>query len=240
MPDKSSLTPLQSVVKGDEFITSLTEVFDTGAPDVASPNHIGDMSTIEPRHVHVVDVSATFLTTDQCEEAFLSDSTSTITDIHLTRRQSEHLPEQTIKASDFSATLSDDSTSFKTSSSTALVFPDDGVEKSVESFVSPTCPAMTQILDVKPNQVARFVCHTELCSFSDVEWFHNGKRLGNAERIKSEQKGSVLSLFIYNIRPEDQGIYSCAVQNKDGTSWRTSALLSVKGGYSPCDHAIPE
>lgn len=112
---------------------------------------------------------------------------------------------------------------------------------SEESSVS-QCQPVTQRLNnfnVKTNEVAKLVCCINPQTLSNAVWYHNDKRLATTERIKFEQSGSILSLLICDIQPEDQGIYSCVVINKDGKTQRTSAHLNIEGGYLPCHLPIP-
>lgn len=94
-------------------------------------------------------------------------------------------------------------------------------------------------LNVKTNEVAKFVCCIDPQTLSNAVWYHNDKRLGTTERIKFEQSGNILSLLIYDLQPEDKGIYSCVLINKDGKTQTTSAQLNIEGGYLPCNHLIP-
>lgn len=124
-----------------------------------------------------------------------------------------------------------------------LISPSDEAKETafVESSVS-QCECVTQKLNnlnVKTNEVAKFFCCINPETLSNAEWYHNDKKLATTEKIKFEQSGSILSLLIYEIQPEDQGIYSCVVKNKDNKIQTSSAQLNIEGGYFPCNHLIP-
>lgn len=108
-----------------------------------------------------------------------------------------------------------------------------------ESTISVTkYPQDLSNLSVKTHEMARFVCCIEPQSLSKYVWYHNSRRLATTERIKYEQSGNVLSLFVYNTQPEDQGVYSCVVESVDGKTQRASAQLQVEGGYVSSKHLI--
>lgn len=110
-----------------------------------------------------------------------------------------------------------------------------------ESFVG-LCQLVTQKindLNIKTNEVAKFVCYINPQTHSSAVWYHNDKKLATTERIKFDQSGNMLSLLICDVQPEDQGIYCCVVKNKDGKTQTTSAQLNIEGGYLPCNHLIP-
>lgn len=116
-----------------------------------------------------------------------------------------------------------------------------GEETALEESSVIQCQCVTQELNnlnLKTNEMAKFVCCIDPQTLSNAVWYHNDKRLATTERIKFEQSGSTLSLLIYDIQPEDQGIYTCVVKNKDGKTQTTSAQLNIEGGYFPCNHLI--
>uniref|UniRef100_A0AAR2LH44 Ig-like domain-containing protein n=1 Tax=Pygocentrus nattereri TaxID=42514 RepID=A0AAR2LH44_PYGNA len=75
---------------------------------------------------------------------------------------------------------------------------------------------------VSSGEMATFLCYVDPQSLSDFLWYHDGRRLASKKRIKYQQSGNVLSLFIHNVQQEDQGIYSCVIKSKDGRTQRTS------------------
>lgn len=110
-----------------------------------------------------------------------------------------------------------------------------------ESFLSQS-QCVTQnlnSLNVETHEVARFVCYINPQTLSSAVWYHNHKKLAATERIKFKQIGNILLLLIYDIHPEDKGIYSCVVKYKDGKTQTTSAELNIEGGYTSCNHLIP-
>lgn len=114
----------------------------------------------------------------------------------------------------------------------------EGEESAVEGSSLSLCPLVTQELNnvhIKANEVAKFVCCINPQTLSNAVWYHNDKRLVTTERIKFDQSGNILSLLIYDVRPEDQGTYSCVVKNKDGKTQMTSAQLDIEGGYLTCN-----
>lgn len=118
----------------------------------------------------------------------------------------------------------------------------EGEETALEESDMSRCQCVSQKLNnlnVKTNEMAELVCSIDPQTVSNAVWYHNDKRLTTTERIKFEQTGSVSSLLIYDIQPEDQGIYTCVVKNKDGKTQRSSAQLNIEGGYFPCNHLIP-
>lgn len=119
---------------------------------------------------------------------------------------------------------------------------DEGEETSFEESSVSQCECVTQKLNnlnVKTNEVAKFFCCIKPETIFNNVWYHNNKKLATTERIKFEQSGSILSLLIYDIQPEDQGIYSCVVTHKDYKTQTSSAQLNIEGGYLPCNHLIP-
>lgn len=60
----------------------------------------------------------------------------------------------------------------------------------------------------------------------DAQWFRNGKQLEMKGRFTSEVKHKVQKLLIRDLKPEDQGRYSCRYQDLE-----SSADLWVEGLY---------
>lgn len=108
-------------------------------------------------------------------------------------------------------------------------------ETAVEESLLSQSQCVTQnlnSLNVETHEVARFVCYINPEALSSAAWYHNHKKLATTERIKFQQIGNILLLLIYDIHPEDKGIYSCVVKYKDGKTQTTSAELNIEGGYT--------
>lgn len=60
----------------------------------------------------------------------------------------------------------------------------------------------------------------------EAQWFKNGKQLDMKGRYTSEVKHKVQKLLIRDLKPEDQGRYSCRYQHLE-----SSADLWVEGLY---------
>lgn len=60
----------------------------------------------------------------------------------------------------------------------------------------------------------------------EAQWFKNGKQLEMKDRYTSEVKHKVQKLLIRDLKPEDQGRYTCKYQQLE-----SSADLWVEGLY---------
>ena len=60
----------------------------------------------------------------------------------------------------------------------------------------------------------------------EAQWFKNGQQLEMKGRYKSEVKHKVQKLLISELKPEDQGRYTCKYQHLE-----SSADLKVEGLY---------
>lgn len=60
----------------------------------------------------------------------------------------------------------------------------------------------------------------------EAQWFKNGKQLEMKDRCTSEVKHKVQKLLIRDLKPEDQGRYTCKYQQLE-----SSADLWVEGLY---------
>lgn len=114
---------------------------------------------------------------------------------------------------------------------------------SVEEYS--TSPVLTEKMGdiiVGLGDVAQFTCSFSGQPFTEIVWDHNGRTITNTERVQYVHQGQLISLIIFNVHLGDQGHYCCTVKNRNGES-RTSAQLTVEGGYSFCfvfdAHFIP-
>lgn len=109
-------------------------------------------------------------------------------------------------------------------------------------FELSVCPKllmeMSDIL-VKSGEIAEFICSFEGLPFTRVVWDHNGKSLGDSERVRSSQQGGLLSLVIQDVGVADQGVYRCTATNQHGQN-SSSAQLTVEGFFSFIFWFIPQ
>ena len=59
----------------------------------------------------------------------------------------------------------------------------------------------------------------------DFEWFQNGVKLWQTDRIRTEQEGSLLRLIIHNADELDAGKYTLKIRNPHGEDSCTADLI---------------
>lgn len=148
---------------------------------------------------------------------------------------SEMVTSQTMSETHFSTMQTFESVSTVMMSTTSVT--------SVEEYS--TSPVLTQKMSdviVGLGDVAQFKCSFSGQPFTEIVWDHNGRTITNTERVQYVHQDKLISLIILNVHLGDQGHYCCTVKNRNGES-RTSAQLTVEGGYSFCfvvdAHFIP-
>lgn len=77
----------------------------------------------------------------------------------------------------------------------------------------------------KEGQACTLSCQLSIPNV-EAQWFKNGKQLVMKGKYKSEVKHKVQKLVISDLKPEDQGRYTCRYQNLE-----SSADLWVEGLY---------
>ncbi|ELT91005.1 hypothetical protein CAPTEDRAFT_109743 [Capitella teleta] len=83
-------------------------------------------------------------------------------------------------------------------------------------------------LSINIGEPATFDCQVSGYPRPDVYWCKDGKRLGDNPRWKYFYEEDHYTLLIYEIRPEDAGVFECVVMNKNGKA-TCSARLSTSG-----------
>ncbi|KAL2081285.1 hypothetical protein ACEWY4_023138 [Coilia grayii] len=116
---------------------------------------------------------------------------------------------------------------------TEAVSPESGLSQRLTSIDKSSMILKSEManLDVKTSDMAQFTCEFGDTDFTEIVWYHNGMKLVNTDRVRLAQVGGELTLTIWNVQPEDQGIYSCTVKYSQGER-RASAQLTVEGGYT--------
>lgn len=82
-----------------------------------------------------------------------------------------------------------------------------------------------QDISGKEGQSCTLSCRLSIPNVK-TQWFKNGKKLDVKGRFTSEVKHKIQKLVIEELKPEDQGRYSCRYQNLEST-----AELWVEGLY---------
>lgn len=59
----------------------------------------------------------------------------------------------------------------------------------------------------------------------DFEWFHNGDKMWQTDRIRMDQEGSLLRLTINNVDELDAGKYTLKISNPHGEDSCTADLI---------------
>lgn len=107
----------------------------------------------------------------------------------------------------------------------------------VQSFTSEILPASPKLIlemndvQVKSGEMATFSCSFDGQPFTCIVWDHNGNGVGETKRMRSSERGGLLSLIIQSVSLGDQGVYRCTASNTHGHN-SSSARLIVEGGYS--------
>ncbi|XP_071328684.1 striated muscle preferentially expressed protein kinase-like [Trachinotus anak] len=83
---------------------------------------------------------------------------------------------------------------------------------------------------VRSGEMAKFNCSFDGQPFTGVVWDHNGQSLADTERVRSSQRGGLLSLVIHGVGVADQGLYRCTATNQHGQN-SSSAQLTVEDSH---------
>uniref|UniRef100_A0A8C5CPE6 Ig-like domain-containing protein n=1 Tax=Gadus morhua TaxID=8049 RepID=A0A8C5CPE6_GADMO len=92
--------------------------------------------------------------------------------------------------------------------------------------LSARSPSTTLRSPCKEGQSCTLTCQLSVPN-GKTEWLKNGKQIDVKGRFTSEVKHKIQKLVIEELKPEDQGRYSCRYQNLEST-----AELWVEGLYT--------
>jgi hypothetical protein len=88
-------------------------------------------------------------------------------------------------------------------------------------------------ITISVGEPATFDCQVIGQPKPDVYWTKDGRRVGESPRWKLIVEDDHYTMLIYEVHPEDAGLYECVVINKIGKA-TCSARLNVAGGYADC------
>jgi len=83
-------------------------------------------------------------------------------------------------------------------------------------------------ITISVGEPATFDCQVSGSPRPDVFWTKDGRRIGESPRWKLIVEDDHYTMLIYEVHPEDAGLYECVVVNKIGKA-TCSARLNVSG-----------
>jgi Immunoglobulin I-set domain len=92
----------------------------------------------------------------------------------------------------------------------------------------PEFRAQMRDITISVGEPATFDCQVSGQPKPDVYWTKDGRRIGESPRWKLIVEDDHYTMLIYEVHPEDSGVYECVVINKMGKA-TCSARLNVAG-----------
>lgn len=98
----------------------------------------------------------------------------------------------------------------------------------VQVFEPPTVTVELQQTEASYGETVRISCQARGKPAPSVMWLHNAQPLAPSQRHRLSQRG----LRIFNVGPQDTGIYQCMAENGVGSAQASARLITIATGPS--------